>query len=116
MTHDHQNDEGMRERQHFLEGMTLLEAGELTQAIKAFRQAARLDHPPWQAHAQVALGQCHMAQGKEGAAMRSWLAVAKDPQAEPAARWMATLCLRARYEARGEGQKAAEAGATSGQD
>ena len=108
MTQENPSTTSPPKTRHFFEGITLLKAGQLPEAIKAFRQAVRHAPPPWGDHAQVALGQCHMALGKEGAALRSWESVATDQRADLAARWMALLCLQARHESRGETKRAAQ--------
>ena len=97
------------DRRELLEGVRALRDGQLDQAVRLFRRARRRGQAPFDALAQVALGECLRVQGKEGAALRAWRGVAEDEQAPGAARHVAWLSCAALYQGRGEAALAASA-------
>lgn len=85
-------DEG---RRNFLEGLSSLESGEVTEAIRQFRRAGRTAEAPFDALARVARAECERARGNVGVALRHWREVADTQEAPPAVRYVAWLSIAA---------------------
>lgn len=96
--------EVVEERRIFVEGLERLQAGDVTEATRAFRRAARQSPAPINYLARVARGECERLQGRDGLAIRQWQRVADDADAPAATRYMAWLSLAAAAQSRGDDQ------------
>lgn len=88
------------DRRLFLEGVQKLEQGDLEEATKKFRRAARKSPPPFDALARVSRGECERLRGNLGVAIRQWREVAENDNAPSAARYMAWLSIAAAADSR----------------
>ena len=84
-------DEVPEDRRHTLEGMLAMQRGDLKLATTLFRRALRRDAEPFKSLSAVALGECLRLEGKGGAALKTWRALTKDPDASAAQRYGAWL-------------------------
>ncbi len=95
------------DRSVFFQALHALQAGDIAQATRLFRSAARSAEPPFNTLAQNAVAECERTSGREGAALRTWKKVANQTDAPHAIRYMAWMSIAALEEARGD-QKAVE--------
>ena len=83
------------DRKLFFRGLNHLQAGEIDEAARVFRRAARRCEPPYSVMARMAQGRCEVVRGHQGAALRVFREVA-DSQAPPELRrlaWMEVVDL-----------------------
>ncbi|MFU8802714.1 MAG: hypothetical protein ACNA8W_02795 [Bradymonadaceae bacterium] len=88
------------ERRVFFEALQKLQEGDVKEAGRLFRKAARKSETPLEQLAVVGLAACEYAGGKEGAALKSWRKLAEDDEVPEAVRYMAWLNIAALDEAR----------------
>ena len=94
----------VEDRRHTLEGLASLASGDLKAATAAFRRAQHRDAAPFDAVAAVALAECLRAEGREGAAVKTWREAIDNPTTPDAVRYAAWLGLAALYASRQDDQ------------
>lgn len=78
------------DRKKFFEGLRLLQAGQIKEASRVFRRAARDCPEPFDVMARMAQGRCEAVQGREGVALRVFREIANSeaPSALRRLAWM----------------------------
>jgi hypothetical protein len=74
--------EASEDRRGYFEGLLALKSGDVVEAQRRFKAAAKGCAAPYDALAQVALGECERLGGKHGLALKTWRKVAED-EAQP---------------------------------
>lgn len=74
--------EASADRRGYFEGLLALKGGDVGEAQRRFKAAAKGCEAPYGALAQVALGECERLSGKHGLALKTWRKVAED-EAQP---------------------------------
>lgn len=90
------------DRAFLLRGLTAMQEGDIKEATTCFRRAQRKDTQPYASIAGVALGECLRLDRKEGAAIKTWRAVERDPNAPASSRYGALLGIAKLLEERGD--------------
>lgn len=90
------------DRSFLLRGLAAMQDGDLKEATTCFRRAQRKDAQPYASIAGVALGECLRLEQKEGAAIKAWRAVERDPGAPSSSRYGALLGIARLLEERGD--------------
>jgi hypothetical protein len=95
------------DRRAYFAGLKALQAEQLDEATKHFKQAAREKSAPWDALALVALGECERVANKQGLALKTWKKVVADTSLPEVARLMAWTSIAAVEAERGHQREAA---------
>ena len=85
--------EAGEDRRSFFEALQHLQQGQVEEASKKFRRAARRCEGPFQWMATLAQARCEVVRGRQGVALRLFDGVATSTEAPPSLRKMACMEL-----------------------